>query len=305
MRAVITFAKKLPVIKLLIPLYICIAFMFAVLIRRGNVQLLQPAGYIAEVQSKILWGVIAFAAFLATLTICSFLYVAIHYQEGKRRRYEPNWTPGKLVFAVAWAIPVVFITGVSVVIWNTAHQVDPYQPISSSVSPITVQVVALQWKWLFLYPKDRIATVNTLDIPTGTPINFELTADAPMNSFWIPRLSGQVYAMTGMVTQLHIEADKTGTYAGSPAEISGGDFAGMVFNVNALSPKDYQAWLRTSQTSRQQLDYNAYLQLSKPSGYVTPTVYSLSDQNLFDVVVMKFMSPTTTPSQLNVRGTNI
>lgn len=268
-------------------------------------QLLDPAGLVAGMQSKILWAALAFAAVVGTTIIVSFFIVVFRYREGNNKTYRPEWTAGKSLQLLGWGIPSLAILVICILLWNTAHTVDPYKPISSTAKGVTIQVVALRWKWLFIYPEDHIATVNMLEIPTGTPINFQLTADAPMNSFWIPRLSGQIYAMTGMVTQLHIEADQAGTYAGSAAEISGDGFSGMDFTVNAVSPNGYQAWKMATQGTGQQLNYATYLNLAQPSSYVQPALYNLTDQNLFDAIVMQFMVPGVSPSTLQVRGKNL
>lgn len=298
-------ADRLPVFKLLIPVYLCIAALFTVLIARGNMQLLEPAGYIADIQSKILWGALIFAAVVGITIITSFFIVVSRYKESKHRKYDPEWKVSKPILLLGWAIPLTAIAVICVLIWNTAHMVDAYQPISSSNEPVTIQVVALRWKWLFIYPNDRIATVNMLEIPVNTPVNLELTADAPMNGFWIPRLSGQIAAMPGMVTQLHIEADKAGTYAGSAAEISGDDFAGMDFSVKAVSAHDYRAWKASAFKAAKPLSYTSYTKLAQPSGYQPVSLYKLPDPNLFNEIVMQYMAPGTDQSTLQVRGANL
>lgn len=295
----------IPVVKTIIVVLACLALVCALLIKRGNLQLLEPAGYIAGIQSRILATALIMAAIIASCIIGVFFYVVLHYREGKGTKYTPEWTTSSTIQLLAWVIPFVVICGISIVLWNTAHMVDPFRAISSANRPVTIQVVALRWKWLFIYPNDRIATVNTLEIPVDTPVQFQLTADAPMNSFWIPRLSGQVYAMTGMVTQLHIEADKTGSYAGSPAEMSGDEFAGMTFNVKAVPTTEYQAWKASVVRGSQMLDYASYAKLAEPSGYVQPTAYQLQEPNLFDVIVMKYMAPGTDPSTLHIKGATI
>jgi cytochrome o ubiquinol oxidase subunit 2 len=284
--------KELPIFKILVPVYVCIAIVFALLIKRGHVQLLDPKGYIAEMQSKLLWEVLIFAAIVGAIMISAFFIAVFRYKEGSDKLYEPKKTPSMSVEMAGWWFQLLFIVPISFIVWITAHQVDPFRPISSTIKPITIQVVAMQWKWVFFYPAEHIATVNMIEIPVGTPISFQLTADAPMNSFWIPQLSGQVYAMTGMVNQLHIRADQPGTYRGSPAEISGADFAGMEFNVKVVSPQEFTAWKATSQAAPKSLDYAAYRELGKPSSYVKPAVYKMPDTNLFDITVMKFMVPT-------------
>lgn len=289
MNTLLSILKKIPILKLLIPLYVCLVALFVLLISRGNMQLLQPAGYIAGIQSRILWGAIICAAIIGSLIVGMFFLVAFRNREGTSRHYQPEWTASKKVQLLGWGIPLIGVLALSFLIWDTAHLVDPYRPISSAVQPVTIQVIALRWKWLFIYPNDHIATVNALEIPAGTPVAFQLTADAPMNSFWIPRLGGQVYAMPGMVTQLHLEADTTGTYTGGPAEMSGGGFAGMGFSVKAVSAHDYAMWKAATKTTVQSLNANTYAQLAEPSSYTPPTAYVVPDTNLFENTVMQFM----------------
>ncbi len=298
-------ANKVPVFKLLLPLYVCIAGMFAILIARGNMQLLQPAGYIANIQTKILWGAIAFAGIVATIVIGSFFVIVFRYKEDNHKAYAPDWSGGKMIVIFAWGLPLLAISVVSVLVWNTAHMVDPYKSISGTHAPVTIQVVALQWKWLFIYPNDHIASVNMLEIPAGTPVNLQLTADAPMNGFWVPRLSGQIAAMPGMVTQLHLEADTAGTYQGSPAELSGADFAGMDFSVKAVSASEYASWKSLMRQNGNVLNYTSYKQLAEPSGYNSLEYYSMPDPNLFTEIVMQFMAPGTDPSALQIGGRSL
>lgn len=295
-------ARKYSTFRVLVPLYICLVISFAVLIKRGQIQLLEPAGYIANIQSKLLWGYLVIAAVVGTSIIITFFFIVFRYREGTHRRYDPTWVTGKKLQLAAWGIPFIAICFISALVWNTAHLVDPYRPINSTTHPITIQVVALRWKWLFLYPNDHIASVNMMEIPVGTPISLQLTADAPMNSFWIPRLSGQVYAMTGMVTQLHIEADQAGDYAGSPAEMSGDGFSGMDFTVKAVSAQEYAAWQTATTHTSNTLNYSDYLQLAQPSSYVSPQLYKLPDSSLFLTIVMQFMTPGVDPSTLQVGG---
>ena len=297
--------KKPSVALLLVPLYIGLAILFAILIRRGQMQLLDPAGYIAGMQSKILWAALGFAAVVGSTIIITFFVVVFRYREGSGRAYKPEWTAGRSLQLLGWAVPSVAILVICILLWNTAHLVDPYKPLSSSVQAVNIQVIALRWKWLFIYPDDHIASINKVVIPTGAPINFQLTADAPMNSFWIPRLSGQIYAMPGMITQLHIRADQIGTYAGSAAEINGDGYSGMDFAVQAVASGDFAAWKQAALHSSQSLDYPTYLQLAQPSSYVPPVLYTLHDPNLFNTVVMQFMVPGTNSSSLEVRGKNL
>jgi cytochrome o ubiquinol oxidase subunit 2 len=159
--------------------------------------------------------------------------------------------------------------------------------LESNTKPLKIQVVALQWKWLFIYPEQGIATVNFVQFPEQTPINFEITADAPMNSFWIPQLGGQIYAMPGMVAKLHLIADKEGSYRGSSANLSGKGFAGMKFIAKSSSEADFEAWVDSVRQSGP-IDYT---KVAEPSEYAPAAFYSLSDDNLFNQIVMKYMVP--------------
>ena len=294
--------KKYSVFLLLVPILIGLVLVFTTLIKQGNMQLLQPAGYIADVQSHILWAAIVFGGTAASTIIITFYSVIFHYREDHHAQYEPTWNASRRLLLAGWGVPLLVIAVISTFLWATAHQVDPYKPIASTAKPITIQVVALQWKWLFIYPNDRIATVNMLELPVDTPVSLQLTSDAPMNSFWIPRLSGQIYAMTGMVTKLHIEANKTGTYTGSPAEMSGADFAGMDFDVHVVPYDEYATWKASSKKATQSMDYANFARLAKPSGYLPQATYALPYSNLFDLIVMQYMAPGVDPSQLRLEG---
>lgn len=162
--------------------------------------------------------------------------------------------------------------------------------MQSDVKPLTIQVVALDWKWLFIYPEEQIATVNFVAFPAATPIHFDLAADAsPMNSFWIPELSGQIYSMTGMITQLNIIADKPGEFAGRAAEINGKGFADMTFVAKSLAPGDFANWVAEVRTSPLKLTDEVYTELLKPSEKIPVTHYSSIGKNMFHHIVMKYM----------------
>lgn len=299
-------SRTVPLIKILLPLYIGLAIAFVILIMRGNLQLLEPVGVVADFQSKILWGALIFACVIGTAIIASFFFVIFHYQEDKHRKYEPTWTAGNKLQAFTWGILTVIILVISFGVWVTTHAIDPYKPLASSKPAVTIQAVALRWKWLFIYPDSGLATVNFIEIPEGTPVNFQLTADAPMSSFWVPRLSGQIYAMPGMVTQLHIQADKTGTFPGASPEINGDGYSGMNFTVKSVSASEYQAWHSSAAThATQSLDYAAYTKLAQPSSYDPDATYKTPDPSLFHEIVMQYMAPGVNQAELQVGGTSL
>jgi cytochrome o ubiquinol oxidase subunit 2 len=188
---------------------------------------------------------------------------------------------------------MLLIIALSFMAWNGSHTLDPARPISSSNKPITIQAVALQWKWLFIYPAQHIATVNYVQFPKDTPINFETTSDNAMNSFWIPQLGGQIYSMAGMSTQVHLLASETGSFRGDSANISGKGFAGMNFVAKATSRDDFNSWVGVTQDSPNQLGSAEYSALAEPSQYNKPTAYSLQAQGLYDTIIDKFAGPGT------------
>ena len=174
---------------------------------------------------------------------------------------------GRLELLV-WSIPIMTVILVGGVTWIGSYDLDPPKPIASADKPVRVQVVSLDWKWLFIYPDQGIATVNQLTIPVGTPISFELTSSGVMNSFFVPQLGGQIYTMAGMVTRLHLQADQTGTYRGMSANYSGAGFSDMYFNVDAVPAEKFAQWVAATRTAGPVLDAQSYAALAEaePSG---------------------------------------
>jgi cytochrome o ubiquinol oxidase subunit 2 len=218
------------------------------------------------------------------------VYIVLKYHEGnKTARYSPEWDHSRLLESMWWGLPLIIITILAVITWNSSHQLDPSRPIVSDKKPLTVQVVALQWKWLFIYPEQKIASVNYLQMPVDTPVNFQITSDAPMNSFWIPKLGGQIYAMSGMSTQLHLMASKQGVFNGSSANISGRGFAGMSFKAQAVTEQEFDSWAGIVQRSHQSLSFDEYAKLARPSENNQVALYSEPAVNLYDTVLMQYM----------------
>ena len=256
-----------------------------------DIAVLQPSGMIGRKQFRLL----VISTLLMLIVIIPVLvltpYIYWKYREGnKKAKYAPDWDNSHLVEAIWWGVPLVIIVILSVITWKSCHELDPFKPIVTDKKPLRVQVVALQWKWLFIYPEQNIATVNFLQIPVDTPIAFEITADAPMNSFWIPKLGGQMYAMAGMKTKLHLIANEPGSYFGCSANISGEGFAGMTFTVQADSESAFEGWVQKIQSSPTNLDLAAYDVLAKPSSYTPPAYYVLGRPDLFEYIEMKPMS---------------
>ncbi len=262
----------------------------------NNVAVLNPRGTIAEQQRSLLF----FTVLLSSLVIVPVfvLTVLISWKfrgNNKKARYTPNWDHNPKLELIWWGIPFTIIFILSIITWVTTHSLDPYKPLDSDKEPVNIQVVAMQWKWLFIYPDEDIATVNFFQIPVDTPINLEITADAPMNSFWVPQLGGQIYAMNGMVTKLHLEADEAGDYHGVSANISGEGFADMRFVARASSQNEFEDWVDKIKQSPEELDLDRYNQLALPAVVDEPLQFTSKDKQLYDTIVMKFMKPHGMP----------
>jgi cytochrome o ubiquinol oxidase subunit 2 len=261
-------------------------------LHRTNIPLLEPRGPIAEKERNLMLFAAALSLVVVLPVFSIAIYIAWKYREGNTgAKYSPEFDHSRLFESIWWLIPTVLIGILSVVAWNSSHTLDPYRPLASSVQPITVDVVALDWKWLFIYPQQEVASVNQLEIPVNTPIDFNITSDAPMNSFWIPQLSGQIYAMPGMSTQLHLSASKAGIYNGYSANISGVGFAGMTFKTNAVSTTQFNYWTYNANWTPKHLTMAAYNQLAKPSENNPVSYYSSVDRNLYTNVIDKYMEP--------------
>ncbi|MDO8515925.1 MAG: COX aromatic rich motif-containing protein, partial [bacterium] len=225
------------------------------------------------------------------------VFIARKYREGNvRAEYIPEQKDSmKQLLWFGFTGSIILI--LAVITWKSTHALDPYRPLASNVPPVRIQVVALQWKWLFIYPEQRIATVNFIQFPERTPVNFELTADAPMNSFWIPQLGGQIYAMPGMSTKLHLMADEPGDFPGVSAEISGRGFAGMKFIARASSQADFDAWVDSVKNSGNALMMDEYKRLAVSSENEPAAFYASTEDDLYNKVIEKFMSPTEQTQQ--------
>lgn len=258
-----------------------------------TIDVLQPKGTIAAQQRDLLLFTLGLSVVVVVPVFVMLWLFAWKYREGNHKaRYMPDWQENKWLELLWWGIPCAIIGILGTIAWQSSHSLDPFRALDSKVKPLHVQVVALQWKWLFIYPDYGIATTNDLRMPVNVPVNFEITSDAPMNSFWIPSLGGQVYAMSGMSTQLHLMANTAGTYKGSSVNISGKGYADMAFSTQAVTQNDFDAWVRTVKTTGGQLDQGRYDQLAQPASETAPRYFALADQELYDSVIMKYMAPS-------------
>lgn len=255
---------------------------------------LQTSGIIATKERNLMIAAILLMLIVVVPVFVLTIGIVYKYRvtnvTAKKASYAPYWDHNKYLEFFWWAVPFLIILTLAIITWNSSHSLDPYKPLNSSTKPITIQVIALQWKWLFIYPEQHIATVNYVQFPANMPVNFEITSDAPMNSFWIPELGGQIYAMTGMSTQLHLIADHEGIFGGRSANLSGSGFARMQFAARATSDSDFVSWINSVKSRGVTLDEATYDQLSKPSETIENMYYSDTQTDLYTNVIHKYMT---------------
>ncbi|PCI76768.1 ubiquinol oxidase subunit II [Candidatus Aerophobetes bacterium] len=266
--------------------------LLGVYIANNNIPVLQPQGLIASKEKHlIVTCVLLMLIVVVPVYILAIVFAVRYRKSNEKARHEPDWEHNTIAEVCWWGIPLVIIAILSVIIWKSSHDLNPFKPLDSNKKPLVVQVVALEWKWLFLYPEQGIATVNWVQFPADTPINFQITADAPMNSFWIPALGGQIYAMPGMRAKLHLIADKPGEYRGVSANMSGTGFAGMTFTAKSCTEQDFDHWVQTVQSQGGVMDEETYTHLLEPSQYHSVTTYGSMENDLFKKIIMKYMEP--------------
>ena len=258
-----------------------------------NIAVLNPKGVIAFQERRLLvTAVLIMLIVVIPVYVLTFFFAWKYRATNKSEQSAPDTGNSLKTELLLWGIPAVIILVLAVINWKSTHELDPLKPINSKLKPITIQVVALEWKWLFIYPEANIATVNFIQFPEDTPLNFQLTADAPMNSFWIPQLGGQMYAMAGMTTKLHLMADEIGEFAGSAAEINGKGFSGMKFIAKSTSQADFDAWVASVKQSSAALTQNEYNKLAEPSENNPVEHYGTVEAGLLDNVIMKYTLPS-------------
>ena len=251
---------------------------------------LDPRGPIASAERQILFNSLGIMLAIVIPTILATLGVAFWFRaSNERARYRPNFRYSGRLEMLVWSIPAMTVFLVGGVAWVGSHDLSPRKAIASTVKPLRVQVASLDWKWLFIYPDEGVASVNYLAIPVGTPVSFELTSSGVMNSFFVPQLGGQIYTMSGMVTRLHLQADQSGSYRGMSAQFSGEGFADMYFNVEAVAPEKFSQWVDATRNVGVELNVASYAELAKPSAAVVPFTYRSVPPGLFGRILVSEM----------------
>ena len=258
--------------------------------------LLDPRGPVGQAERTILLDSLAIMLAIVVPTIIGTLVVAWWYRAGNTKaRYLPDWEFSGRIELVVWAIPLMTIILLGGVTWIGSHQLDPARPLVSKTAPLEIQVVSLDWKWLFIYPDARVASVNELVVPAGVPLHFSLTSASVWNTFFVPQLGSMIYTMNGMTTELNLQADAPGTFHGLSGHFSGDGFSDMGFQVRALPADDFKAWLQGTRNGAGKLDAAGYNALARQGSPVAPAHYAAVEADLFHRIVMQALPPGPGP----------
>jgi cytochrome o ubiquinol oxidase subunit II len=257
---------------------------------------LDPAGEVAAQQRDLLVQSTLLMLLIIVPVMALIVLFAWRYRvSNKTARYEPEWEHSTQLELVIWGAPLLIIICLGALTWMGTHLLDPYRALArqpgKNVEPLQVEVVALDWKWLFIYPQYGVATVNEVAAPVGRPISFHITSASVMNSFFIPALAGQIYAMSGMETRLHAVIDKPGAYEGFSANYSGAGFSGMRFVFTGMPAGAFAKWVDRIKASGGSLDRANYMALEQPSENVPVSTYAAVDATLFDAILNLCVEP--------------
>jgi cytochrome o ubiquinol oxidase subunit 2 len=247
---------------------------------------LDPVGPVGAAEKQILINSTAIMLAIIIPTMIATVAFAFWFRRGNTKAtYRPDWEYSGAVEMVVWAIPALTVMLLGGIAWIGSHDLDPGKPLPSKTPPLKVEVVSLDWKWLFIYPDQGVATVNQLVVPAGTPVSFRLTSATVWNGFFVPQMGTMIYTMPRMATRLNLQADRPGVYNGLSSHFSGDGFPGMQFQVQALPADQFAMWAQGAHASALKLDGPGYAQLSKPSSYVKPITYGAVAPGLFDAIV--------------------
>ena len=269
----------------------------ALLLLAGCAGPMDPAGPVGAANRIIMLDALGIMLLIVVPTIGATIAFAWWFREGNTRaKYRPDFVYSGRLELIIWAIPILTILFLGGVIWIGSHRLDPARPLEGG-RPLEVQVVSLDWKWLFLYPEQGVASVNRLVIPAGRPVLFRLTSASVMNVFFVPRLGSQIYTMNGMATELHLQADRPGTFPGQSAHFSGDGFSDMNFTVDAVPAAQFDGWAAATRAGGPVLDGPAYQALARQGTVARPTTYRAVHPRLFDAVVHQQLPPAAGPQE--------
>jgi len=258
----------------------------ALLTSACNRGILDPVGPVGQAEKTIMINSTAIMLAIIIPTMLATIGIAWWFRRGNTKAtYMPDWEYSGAIEMVVWAIPALTIMLLGGIAWIGSHDLEPSKPLPGTSPALKVEVVSLDWKWLFIYPDQGIATVNQLVVPAGTPVSFRLTSATVWNSFFVPQMGTMIYTMPRMTTRLNLQADRPGSYNGLSSHFSGDGFPGMQFQVQALPPEQFAMWAQGARGQGAALDGRGYVELSKPSSYVKPITYGAVAPGLFDAIV--------------------
>jgi cytochrome o ubiquinol oxidase subunit 2 len=269
----------------------------SVLVAGCQGSVLDPAGPVADGERLILMDALGIMLVIVAPTILTTLWFAWWFRASNNAAlYRPSWVYSDKLEVVVWCIPALTVLFLGGLAWTGSHELDPKRPLQSQVSPLEIQVVSLDWKWLFIYPEQHVAVVNRLVLPVGRPVHFRLTSSSVMNVFFVPRLGGEIYTMNGMVTELNLQADKIGKYPGLSAQFSGDGFADMHFDTEVASDQDFSQFVAQARAAATRLDGNTYESLSHPSEGASVQLFGNVSDGLFANIASRRLPPGDGPS---------
>jgi cytochrome o ubiquinol oxidase subunit 2 len=258
---------------------------------------LDPVGPVADGERLILMDALGIMLVIVVPTVLTTLWFAWWFRASNGAAlYRPAWVYSDKLEVVVWCIPALTVLFLGGLAWTGSHKLDPARPLQSRVSPLEVQVVSLDWKWLFIYPDQHVAVVNRLVLPVGRPVHFRLTSSSVMNVFFVPRLAGEIYTMNGMVTELNLQADRTGNYPGLSAQFSGDGFAGMHFDTEVMSGSSFDQFIEQARAAPARLDDDAYKSISRPSEGVPVQLFGNVTDGLFENIASRRLPPGEGPT---------
>lgn len=265
--------------------------LFCMLLLTGceGVPLLDPKGQVGmEQRNLIVIATLLMLIVVIPVIVLTLVFAWKYRASNTAAKYTPDWAHSTKIEIAVWGVPMLLLVFLGYYTYVSTHELDPYRPLESDVKPVTIQAISLDWKWLFIYPEQGIATVNKIVFPANTPVNFQVTSDTVMNSLFIPGLGGQIYAMAGMHTKLHLIANENHEFNGMSANYSGAGFSGMKFKAIATSQADFEAWVSEVKNSPKQLGTEEYKVLARPSERNPVELYSSVTPNLFQIIIDKY-----------------
>ncbi len=268
-----------------------------------GLSVLTPQGPVGAAENKILFDSVAIMLTIVVPTIVATLVFAWWFRAGNRRATRmPKWDYSGHLELVVWAVPLLTVMFLGGLTWVASHELDPAKPLPAQAGALEVQVVSLDWKWLFIYPAQGVASVNALTVPAGQPVHFTLTSSSVMNAFFVPQLGGMIYTMNGMSTQISLQADRPGVYSGMSSHFSGDGFPGMHFNLTATTPQQFAAWVAAARAGGRPLDPGSYAALAQQSANVAPFTFGSVSPGLYQAVATQTIAQAPGPQVDGSKG---